>query len=43
MSDFESRLSICATLDLNYLASQTEKFTGADLIEICESACKVAI
>jgi transitional endoplasmic reticulum ATPase len=53
MPDFESRLSILrATLrkspvskdvDLNYLASQTDKFTGADLTEICQSACKIAI
>lgn len=53
MPDFESRLSILrATLrkspvakdvDLNYLASQTDKFTGADLTEICQSACKLAI
>merc|ERR1712154_140410 len=51
--DFESRLSILrATLrkspvskevDLSYLASQTDKFTGADLTEICQSACKLAI
>jgi transitional endoplasmic reticulum ATPase len=53
MPDFESRLSILrATLrkspvskdvDLSYLASQTDKFTGADLTEICQSACKIAI
>ena len=53
MPDFESRLSILrATLrkspvskdvDLNYLASQTDKFTGADLTEICQTACKLAI
>jgi transitional endoplasmic reticulum ATPase len=53
MPDFESRLSILrATLrkspvakevDLSYLASQTDKFTGADLTEICQSACKLAI
>ena len=53
MPDFESRLSILrATLrkspvskevDLGYLASQTDKFTGADLTEICQSACKLAI
>jgi transitional endoplasmic reticulum ATPase len=53
MPDFESRLSILrATLrkspvakevDLAYLASQTDKFTGADLTEICQSACKLAI
>ena len=30
-------------VDLNYMASQTDKFTGADLTEICQSACKMAI
>jgi len=53
MPDFESRLGILrATLrkspvskevDLSYLASQTDKFTGADLTEICQTACKLAI
>merc|ERR1712125_148362 len=53
MPDLESRLGILrATLrkspvsrdvDLQYLASQTDKFTGADLTEICQSACKLAI
>jgi transitional endoplasmic reticulum ATPase len=53
MPDYESRLSILrATLrkspvskevDLPYLAAQTDKFTGADLTEICQSACKMAI
>merc|ERR1712183_919893 len=53
MPDYDSRLSILrATLrkspvskevDLAYLASQTDKFTGADLTEICQSACKLAI
>merc|ERR1712232_623516 len=53
MPDYESRLSILrATLrkspvskevDLSYLASQTDKFTGADLTEICQTACKIAI
>merc|ERR1712179_705367 len=53
MPDFESRLGILrATLrkspvskdvDLEYLAAQTDKFTGADLTEICQSACKLAI
>merc|ERR1712032_1637634 len=53
MPDFESRLQILrATLrkspvsqsvDLSYLASQTDKFTGADLTEICQTACKMAI
>ena len=53
MPDYDSRLSILrATLrkspvskdvDLAYLASQTDKFTGADLTEICQTACKIAI
>ena len=53
MPDYESRLGILrATLrkspvskdvDLEYLSAQTEKFTGADLTEICQSACKIAI
>lgn len=53
MPDYESRLSILrATLrkspiakdvDLAYLAAQTDKFTGADLTEICQTACKLAI
>jgi transitional endoplasmic reticulum ATPase len=53
MPDYESRLGILrATLrkspvakdvDLSYLAAQTDKFTGADLTEICQSACKLAI
>lgn len=53
MPDFESRLSILKAVlrktpvgkdvDLNYLATQTEKFTGADLTEICQRAAKLAI
>lgn len=53
MPDFESRLAILrATLrkspvskevDLSYMATQTDKFTGADLTEICQTACKLAI
>merc|ERR1712038_1291295 len=53
MPDYESRLGILrATLrkspvskevDLAYLSSQTDKFTGADLTEICQTACKLAI
>ena len=53
MPDYESRLSILkATLhksplskdvDLPYLAAKTDKFTGADLVEICQQACKLAI
>jgi len=53
MPDYESRLGILrATLrkspvskevDLAYLSAQTDKFTGADLTEICQTACKLAI
>merc|ERR1711988_926086 len=53
MPDFESRLSILNSLlrktpvskdvDLSYLAAQTDKFTGADLTEICQRAAKLAI
>merc|ERR1712137_1332797 len=53
MPDLDSRLGILrATLrkgpvskdvDLSYLASQTDKFTGADLTEICQRAAKLAI
>lgn len=53
MPDYEARLAILkATLrkspvaegvDLAYLAAKTDKFTGADLTEICQTACKLAI
>jgi transitional endoplasmic reticulum ATPase len=53
MPDFESRLSILKAVlrktpvskdvDLHYLAANTEKFTGADLTEICQRAAKLAI
>ena len=53
MPDLESRLSVLkATLknspvskdvDLRYLAEKTDKFTGADLTEICQRAAKLAI
>ncbi|KAH8082909.1 ATP binding protein [Aureococcus anophagefferens] len=53
MPDLESRLSILkATLrkspistdvDLDFLAANTEKYTGADLTEICQRAAKLAI
>ncbi|OQS02919.1 cell division control protein 48 [Thraustotheca clavata] len=53
MPDLESRLSILKAalrkspvskdVDLNYLAAQTDKFTGADLTEICQRAAKLAI
>ena len=53
MPDYESRLSILRSVlrktpinkdvDLQYMAAQTEKFTGADLTEICQRAAKLAI
>lgn len=53
MPDYESRLSVLTavlrktpmnkSVDLKYLAAQTEKFTGADLTEICQRAAKLAI
>jgi transitional endoplasmic reticulum ATPase len=53
MPDLESRLGILkATLrkspissdvDLDFLAANTEKYTGADLTEICQRAAKMAI
>merc|ERR1712167_313232 len=53
MPDYESRLSVLKAVlrktpvskdcDLQYLASQTEKFTGADLTEICQRAAKLAV
>jgi transitional endoplasmic reticulum ATPase len=53
MPDFESRLSILKSVlrktpvskevDLSFLAGQTDKFTGADLTEICQRAAKLAI
>jgi transitional endoplasmic reticulum ATPase len=53
MPDYESRLSILKAalrhtpvsteVDLEYLAARTDKFSGADLTEICQTACKLAI
>ncbi|CAN0446820.1 unnamed protein product [Ectocarpus sp. 12 AP-2014] len=53
MPDHDSRLSILKAVlrktpiskevDLEYLSSQMEKFTGADLTEICQRAAKIAI
>lgn len=53
MPDYESRLSILNAVlrktpvnkdvDVTYIATQTEKFTGADLTEICQRAAKLAI
>jgi transitional endoplasmic reticulum ATPase len=53
MPDYESRLSILrATLrkspvsdavSLEYIATKTDKFSGADLTEVCQTACKLAI
>ena len=53
MPDLASRQSILKSVlrkspvnsdvDLDYLATQTDKFTGADLTEICQRAAKLAI
>lgn len=53
MPDYESRLSILRAnlrktpihpdVDLAFIASHTDKFTGADLTEICNRAVKLAI
>jgi transitional endoplasmic reticulum ATPase len=53
MPDFESRLSILKAnlrktplhkdVDLSFIAANTDKFTGADLTEICNRAIKLAI
>jgi len=53
LPDEPSRLSILKAslrktplskdIDLNYLASVTKGFSGADLTEICQRACKLAI
>jgi transitional endoplasmic reticulum ATPase len=53
MPDIESRLGILKStlrnspvskdVDLRYIAESTEKFTGADLTEICQRAAKLAI
>jgi transitional endoplasmic reticulum ATPase len=53
MPDYDSRLSVLQAVlrktpvnkdcDLKYLATQTDKFTGADLTEICQRAAKLAI
>jgi len=53
MPDYESRLSIlksvlrkspiAAEVDLEHIARETDKFTGADLTEICQRAAKLAI
>jgi len=53
LPDYESRLSILKSVlrkspvnkdvDLAFLATQTDKFTGADLTEICQKAAKLAI
>merc|ERR1719409_2071333 len=53
MPDFESRLGIlkstlrkspvAADVDLEYIAQQTDKFSGADLTEICQRSAKLAI
>merc|ERR1712093_269367 len=53
MPDFESRLGVLKSclrkspvskdVDLSFLAANTEKYTGADLTEICQRAAKMAI
>jgi len=53
MPDYDSRLDIlqkalrkspvAKEVDLQYMATQTDKFTGADLQEICQRAAKLAI
>jgi transitional endoplasmic reticulum ATPase len=53
MPDYESRLSILRAnlrktpihkdVDLEFIAANTDKFTGADLSEICNRAVKLAI
>jgi len=53
MPDVDSRLGILKStlrnspvskdVDLRYIAESTEKFTGADLTEICQRAAKLAI
>jgi transitional endoplasmic reticulum ATPase len=53
MPDYESRLSILRAnlrktpihpaVDLGFIAQNTDKFTGADLTEICSRAVKLAI
>jgi len=53
MPDYESRLSILkstlrkspigAGVDLEHVARETDKFSGADLTEICQRAAKLAI
>jgi transitional endoplasmic reticulum ATPase len=53
LPDFESRRSVLKAslrksplakdVDLDYLAEHTDKFTGADLSEICQRAAKFAI
>merc|ERR1711871_40270 len=53
MPDYDSRLSILRAVlrkspvskevDLEYLAAETDKFSGADLTEICQRAAKAAI
>lgn len=53
LPDYESRLSILKAnlrktpihkdVDLSFIAENTDKFTGADLTEICQRAIKIAI
>lgn len=34
---------VAGDVDLNYIAKVTQGFSGADLTEICQRACKLAI
>lgn len=34
---------VATDVDLNYIAKVTQGFSGADLTEICQRACKLAI
>ncbi|KAJ2361677.1 AAA ATPase cdc48, partial [Coemansia sp. RSA 2611] len=53
LPDFDSRLAIlqatlrkspvAPTVDLKFIAEKTNGFSGADLTEICQRACKLAI
>jgi len=36
-------ITLCQDVDISYLAKVTHGFSGADLTEICQRACKLAI
>lgn len=40
---YSSFFFFCQSVDLDYLAKVTHGFSGADLTEICQRACKLAI